>query len=345
MRKSLFKKAVALALVCAMTLPSALVASAAPTQSATAPTLSGNTPDTPISGNQQEVSGNGSVDTATYNVILPSNLDFAIDRFEVSDRGQIYGVDYPIVNASPMAVKVNVSVSNNNSNATFVDADNPDLISEEDTNAAFLAAWVPSEVSVSANVSANAISGDTISGNYTDNENVFAITSANGTYGTEFGFKLAKYTDNADLSANNCATFTWTGKVNSTHDWVDGDLKLKGVFTLLGLGTETAAEIQANADNNLIAGGTSGTSATFSRAAAADVVFRFALPAGASSVKSLAQANDASNTIGPFTYGNGALTLSKTSGKLTNGWTPGTYNLKATFDNNESIILKLTITN
>lgn len=322
MRKSLFKKAIALALVCAMTLPSALVASAA--TSDTAPSLNGNTPGAATSANQTEVSGNGSVDTATYNVILPSNLDFAVDQFAVSEKGQIYGVNYPIVNASPMAVKITVSVSNNSApaKATLVDADDPALDSETDSNAAFLAAKIPTAVSVSANVSANAVAGDTISGNYIpDSDTIIAITSANA---TEFGFKLAKYATGSDLSANNCATFTWTGKVNSSHTWTNGDLQLKGTFKLTGLSPAVADQISADADNNLIGGGPEVTAATYDMTAGNDVIYRFAMPTGATGIASIGLTAYAGEIIpsSDYSYSNGILKIKGTSSKLASEWGP-----------------------
>lgn len=346
MRKSLFKKAIALALVCAMTLPSALVASAAPGDGTT-PNLSVST-NSGISANSTEVSGNGVVDTTTYNVILPASLDFAVDKFEVSSKGQIYGVDYPIVNASKMAVKVSVKIVDDSSDAAFVDsADDPSLLTETVSGNApvYLAAFVPKSLNIDT-VSANAVSGNTISGNYADSDNTFAVTSANG---TEFGFKLAKYADGANLSSNNCATFTWTGKVHAAKEWHDGDISVKSTFKLTGLSPEVADGITADADNNLITGGggsTSGKSATFDRRAAAPVVFKFAKPSDATGIASIALANNPSELIAAsnYTYTNNTLTISPATGKLVNGWSLGTHDLLVKFaGSSQTVTLHLTI--
>lgn len=333
MRKSLFKKAIALALVCAMTLPSALVASAAPGDGTT-PNLSVST-NSGISANSTEVSGNGVVDTTTYNVILPASLDFAVDKFEVSSKGQIYGVDYPIVNASKMAVKVSVKVVDNNSNAVFVDsADDPSLLTETVSGGnapVYLAAFVPKTLNIDP-VSANAVSGNTISGNYDDSESTFAVTAADG---AEFGFKLAKYEDGKVLSANNCATFTWTGKVHAAQDWVDGDIAVKSTFQLTGLSPKVADGIVADEDNNLISG-SGNTKFTFSRTNPANVEYKINAP-GATGVTAITAVGTGSNTkiwelsLSPYvTYSNGKLTISKDLPGIASVWQKDTYTLTVT---------------
>lgn len=332
MRKSLFKKAIALALVCAMTLPSALVASAAPGDGTT-PNLSVST-NSGISANSTEVSGNGVVDTTTYNVILPASLDFAVDKFEVSSKGQIYGVDYPIVNASKMAVKVSVKIVDDSSDAAFVDsADDPSLLTETVSGNApvYLAAFVPKSLNIKA-VSANAVSGNTISGNYADSDNTFAVTSANG---TEFGFKLAKYADGNNLSSNNCATFTWTGKVHAAKEWHDGDISVKSTFKLTGLSPEVADGIVADEDNNLISG-SGNTKFTFSRTNPANVEYKINAP-GATGVTAITAVGTGSNTkiwelsLSPYvTYSNGKLTISKDLPGIASVWQKDTYTLTVT---------------
>lgn len=251
MKKQL-SKIIAMTLVCAMTLPSAVFASS------TAPTLSGNTPNSSVSGDIT-ISGNGTVDRATYNLILPSNLDFAVDSFEVNGNGQIYGVDYPIVNASQFPVKVGITISSNSRSAVLVESDSDKLDSLSANRTAYLAAYVPANISV-ASVSAGAVSVNTISGNFTNvsANTAFPVLSGNA---AEFSFKLGKLASpGADLSKSNVATFSWTGKVNTATKWADGDLSVESAFTITGLSSEAFTDLGSNSDNNLAGGGGGSTS-------------------------------------------------------------------------------------
>lgn len=346
MRKTL-KKAVALALVCAMTLPSALVASAAP---ADQPTLNGN-PDQATSSNDITISGNAVVDTTTYHVVLPADLDFAVDQYNVAGNGQIYGVSYPIMNASDLAVKVTVTVSDNSANANLVDSITDDaLMSESANNVAYIAAIVPKSLNIDS-VSAGNISANTISGNYAGSENTFAVTAGSP---TEFGFKLAKYdTENAPvLSSNNCATFSWTGKVNSATAWADGDISVKATFKMTGLSPDTEATIVADADNNLIAGGGGGSSTTgvFDRSQAAPVTYNLALPTGVTVSGITVVGTGSNNTVRVYnyasfgTYSNGVLTLKADCPALkTGGWPADTYAVNVALSDSTSRQLTLVI--
>lgn len=270
MKKQL-SKIIAMTLVCAMTLPSAVFAS-------TAPVLSGNTVNPSVSGDIS-ISGNGSVDTATYNLILPSNLDFAVDRFEVAGNGQIYGVDYPIANASQFPVEVKISISSNNGSASvnMVETATDSALASDSANyAVYMAAYVPSSISV-ASVSGGAVSSNTISGNYasiSDNEAI-PVTSSNN---AEFSFKLDKLASvSSNVSISNCATFSWTGKVNGATEWATGDIAVDSAFTFRGLASDAYKNLESNSSNNLVSG-SGGKSVTISKAAATDATFT--IPSG-----------------------------------------------------------------
>lgn len=337
MKKQL-SKIIAMTLVCAMTLPSAVFASS------TAPTLSGNTPNSSVSGDIT-ISGNGTVDRATYNLILPSNLDFAVDSFEVNGNGQIYGVDYPIVNASQFPVKVGITISSNSRSAVLVESDSDKLDSLSANRTAYLAAYVPANISV-ASVSAGAVSVNTISGNFTNvsANTAFPVLSGNA---AEFSFKLGKLASpGADLSKSNVATFSWTGKVNTATKWADGDLSVESAFTITGLSSEAFTDLGSNSDNNL-AGGSS-KSITYSRANPVPVIYDIPLPSGATftnismSSAALAEFNPPKTTV--WTYANGKLTFVPSSPQLRSSWAAGTYTVKANFSNNTSTTVTLVIT-
>lgn len=242
--KKQFSKVIAASLTCAMLLPSAVFAS-----TAGAPTLSGNVPDNTVSGDTT-ISGDSVVNTAIYNVILPSDLDFAVDKFEIAGKEQIYGEDYPIINASAFPVRVDLSVSSTSLSGQLV-SENDARLTEKDAGKYFyLTTIVPEEVNV-ATVSAGDVAAGTISSNSTSANSVFPVATGAP---AELAFALDGLADPATdtLSTNNAATFTFGGKVNPYEDWKDKDLSLETAFTLIGLSRDGYTAADPDAKNNMI---------------------------------------------------------------------------------------------
>lgn len=342
MKKQL-SKVIAMTLVCAMTLPSAVFAS-------TAPSISGNTPGSAVSSNSANISGNGVVDQSTYNLMLPSDLDFAIDRFEVNEAGQIYGVDYPIVNASNFPVKVDLAVTVSSNVADFVSANDLKLSSTSANHAIYMAAYVPDRIAVDS-VSAGAVSSNTVSGNYTSvSDNVvFALDSAEP---TTFSFKLDKLADisSSNLSVSNCATFTWTGAVNSQTEWADGDVSVDGAFTFYGLAKNAYEAVESDTGNNLVTGaaGAEVTDVTYTRSAGGNAEFTVSVDSGVtlSSAKIKLQAGAAPFDIptpGVYTYSDGTFKLLGSSNQMKTAWAVGTHTITLTFSDSTTKTLTLKI--
>lgn len=343
--KKQWSKIIAMALVCAMVLPTAAF---------------GSTPGFSVSGNGMSgsssggtVSGDGQVDPSTYNVVIPTKMNFAINPFGIDNKSQIYGTDYPVINLSPFAVRVDVSISANKASGVsvnFATTDSDSTLTTGTDKAAYLTAYVPAKLTINGTVSSGSVSSNTVSGDYVTSASANKAVVVTDTTPGVIGFALAKYdTTSNTVSKNNASTFTFSGKVNSAANWANGDFSVVGDFTFSGLQPENYNALTIDPENNFVAGG--GTTVdptktkTYSRAARGNVVFNnVQLPSGATSVTSISLVgnNDsvpktpATPTV--WTFSGGTLTFNASAGVFANDlWITDTYSITMTCNNGAKI--------
>lgn len=145
------------------------------------------------------VTGNSDLLEPVYKLVVPTKLEFSVDAFQQGGQTQIYSEDFPIINKSNVAVKVDVDLTvagADGANVTLKTSAT-DVTKVTDTSkVAYIAAAVPVGVTV--------VEGQAV--NYEEGTKTFAsITDANtGTTGVQ-GFNVLATTGANDTATEDAA--------------------------------------------------------------------------------------------------------------------------------------------
>jgi hypothetical protein len=195
------------------------------------------------------VGGSGDVTEVVLNVVVPTNLSFALDPFQVGDvtgtNGQIASTDYVVVNKSTVPVQAAyflevVPGGGVDVVATIASADriDPAKVDKKIAIAALAAKTVATPPTDFATAPAGAA--------FTYDQ-ATASTKLNfdaSTKKANMVFVLGKATDGADpddepdtLAAANkgVASFQFYAELHTYADWEEGDVNVKGVYSLTPL--------------------------------------------------------------------------------------------------------------
>lgn len=250
--KKFSKLAVSGLLVLAMTMGLAMSAFAEPTE--------------PTGG----VGGDSDVDNIVFQVVVPTNLDFSIDPFELNETatGQInVAADFGIINKTAADVKVwfDLTATGNTTNSEgkavpkedFKFVDSPAKVFPDDdtvTNhdiffAAIAATDVEGVVFTDETLAANAgeatyaKDGDALAGSLIP----FAADDTASEATASFGFALGKATasdpeaavDTLAASSDGVAAFKFYAQLNTYAGWDPEDIVITGTYKLTGIRNTT----------------------------------------------------------------------------------------------------------
>lgn len=210
-----------------------------------------------------EIGGVAGVDAPILNVVVPTDLAFALDPFETNPDGasQITPDYFGLINKTPQPVGIAFFLTPTPTNSA--------VLLTNDTAATSLAAlaWgAPQKYIHLGLVSAATLSaiGGITPGSLGLAENTefeFATAGAlrgghnslvtfDGTTPASIGFHLQGASDPATVTAGSVAAFQLYAQMNAFADWEPGDIEISGVFYMSALPTTFAAEMDMYANTH-----------------------------------------------------------------------------------------------
>lgn len=198
-----------------------------------------------------DIPGSSTLTEVPLNVILPLNLNFAIDPFDFAGKGQINSPGYAIVNKTGIAVKVTFDIEATAAGVTFV-ADPTTLKpadSTEDSKNAYFATLAAASVSPAPTFDSpkqGTYTYDTVAA-----DTVVANDAATGFDATDKDAKIVFILDKATesdpgesgidtlaTSTGGVGAFKFTGFLNTYAEWEANSISVLGAYTIVPLGTD-----------------------------------------------------------------------------------------------------------
>lgn len=303
-------------------------------------------------GSTGSIGGDSTVLNPEFKVVLPMDIDFAIDPFELSDDSlldgnQITGAVYPIANKTEAPVKVKFDFTTTlESDISFV-ADPTTLSPDDDTvtdKNLYFAALGAKTITEDGN--------DVDEATFDEEENGTLIPFAeDGTASTAFVLAAGDGTDIA-TGGTGTAAFTFYGVLNSYAKWEDGDITVEANYTLSALrpSTYTALSDDAVGVNQVSVGSASvvkaagwtdgdatrkayGSNLNASKATNGTTGFALPFSVGTDSSKltSIGTSNPSSWVLDTDYSIEADGTIKISAGRIT-GWSTGSKNLSIVYD-------------
>lgn len=207
------------------------------------------------------IGGDSNVIDVTLNVLLPTNLDFALDPLGLgSQDNQVSPADYFFVNMTFAPVKVALDITATASGGAVLvsspdtlEPDNPAVTDKEIYFAALGAGGVSGEA-ISVTTTSAVITSSSGIYDYTSSAATrvaFTPSSGGATGSAVIGFALGAATESSTtpdaieaLATSNggVAVFQFFGSLNTYADWQANDLTVSGAYTLTPLRTTTYSD-------------------------------------------------------------------------------------------------------
>ncbi len=196
------------------------------------------------------ITGDSTVDDVTPSVVVPMNLDFALDPLELNviSGSQVATTDYFFINKTKTPVKVAVDLTLSTTSSSVTVIGDPSTLSPYDTEVTTKDIYFAALGATG--ITGGAISFTTTSGSITAKGTYSSTSAALAAFNTtdkkaSLAFALDKATDTdttgAALAINNkgVAAFQFYAKMNTYADWKDGDISIGGAYTLTALSATT----------------------------------------------------------------------------------------------------------
>lgn len=213
------------------------------------------------------IGGNSTVDTVTKNVVVPLNLNFALNPLEIGEPegGQINDTSYTIVNKTLAPVKVGFDLTIEAAADVTVVGDpktlKPDDISATDKNI-YMALMGASGITYTGTDFTKVVEETTLAFDSAKTSTLapFSASSGIGEDDAEgsiaFVLTAAEKAAAEDLVAGKLpatateaiAGFQLYGKLNTYAAWKASDVKLTGTYTLVALRSGTFTDLRADND-------------------------------------------------------------------------------------------------
>jgi len=197
--------------------------------------------------------GEGTVEEVSFKVVVPTDLAFAIDPFELTasatsgvTNSQIIGGDYKFLNKTIAPVKIgfNFTMTDKNGGASgvaLVADPSAELSPDDDT--------VTTKKAYLAVIGAKSVDDNTVANPQYDitSDGTLVPFSTDGKAST--AFVLANSTDGTNVAAGTVgvASFTFYGVLNSYAKWEDKDITISADYTLTALRPTTYTTLAGTA--------------------------------------------------------------------------------------------------
>lgn len=235
-----------------------------------------------------EITGDSGVENPTYKIVVPTQLDFAVDPFQQKGQSQIYSKDFYMVNKSNVPVQLDCAVTltagtgvvlkntaaevteNNSDKLIYMEAEIPGAVTESTGSAGAFTTplvtdgtdyWDAANAPSSGTNAANEMVDTTdAAGTYTTSKKI-GLGTAEKTL--SFALKEADYqeyftAENKSTSAKQfkqvaasqagSTAFRFSGKVNTKATWAASAVTAKVKYTFNGLTPTNYADLTANPD-------------------------------------------------------------------------------------------------
>ncbi|MDR1604801.1 MAG: hypothetical protein LBS10_08470 [Gracilibacteraceae bacterium] len=228
-----------------------------------------------------DLGGTTTVESPTYNVVVPLDVDFAIDPLSISPQAQttlsqIAGADYQFINKSDVPVKVSVNFTATLANgATLTPLGNLDQTSLSPTTKGIYLGLLAAKEAGTANIAEADLGSVTYNYDATEAGTLVEFTNDGGIKaGLDFVLAAGTSTEITQYQKNyGFTSFTFYGQLNTYATWAPGDVSIGGTYSLQGVrstdyftaGDDTGGasdEDDLDTANGIAEGGAPATAAT-----------------------------------------------------------------------------------
>jgi hypothetical protein len=201
-----------------------------------------------IDNSSGAIVGDSTVNNVVFVVVVPANIDFAIDPFELGTSiggGQITGASYPFINKTiaPVKIALNFEADLTGGGGDAALVDDPAALSPDDDT-------VTAKKLYFAALGAKEISDNTATTVTFDKEDVPETLAPFSAAGKTAAMSFVLKAGNGSAPASGTggvAAFTFYGVLNSYADWQDGDVSVEAAYTLSALRPDTYTTLSDSA--------------------------------------------------------------------------------------------------